>query len=83
MSSYYEFTGETIRVGDATLHRIRAVTDLPRHGVRAGDVGGWIAGTANLFGGAWVSGDARVYGDAQVCVSQDRKSTRLNSSHIH
>ena len=56
MSSYYEFTGETIRVGDATLHRIRAVTDLPRHGVRAGDVGGWIAGTANLFGGAWVSG---------------------------
>ena len=77
MSSYYEFTGETIRVGDATLHRIRAVTDLPRHGVRAGDVGGWIAGTANLFGGAWVSGDARVFGDAQVsgdaevCVSQD------------
>ena len=66
MSSYYEFTGETIRVGDATLHRIRAVTDLPRHGVRAGDVGGWIAGTANLFGGAWVSGDARVFGDAQV-----------------
>ena len=66
MSSYYEFTGETIRVGDATLHRIRAVTDLPRHGVRAGDVGGWIAGTANLFGGAWVSGDALVSGDARV-----------------
>ena len=71
MSSYYEFTGETIRVGDATLHRIRAVTDLPRHGVRAGDVGGWIAGTANLFGGAWVFGDARVSGDAQVHDQQD------------
>ena len=66
MSSYYEFTGETIRVGDATLHRIRAVTDLPRHGVRAGDVGGWIAGTANLSGGARVFGDAWVYGDAEV-----------------
>ena len=77
-SRSYEFTGEMLLVGGgAVLHRIRAVTDLPRQGVRAGDVGGWVESTDNLSGDAWVSGDARVYGDAlvygnaRVCVSQD------------
>lgn len=82
-SRSYEFTGGMLRVGGAALHRIRAVTDLPRHGVRAGDMGGWVESTDNLSGDAWVfgdarvfgaaevSGDARVSGDAEVCVSQD------------
>ena len=66
-SRSYEFTGEMLLVGGgAVLHRIRAVTDLPRQGVRAGDVGGWVESTDNLSGDAWVSGDARVYGDARV-----------------
>ena len=66
-SRSYEFTGEMLLVGGgAVLHRIRAVTDLPRQGVRAGDVGGWVESTDNLSGDAWVSGDARVYGDALV-----------------
>ena len=56
------------------LHQIRALRDIPRFGVKSGDVGGWIEKEANLAqdGDAWVSGDARVsggawvYGDARV-----------------
>ena len=65
-SRSYEFTGGMLRVGGAALHRIRAVTDLPRHGVRAGDMGGWVESTDNLSGDAWVFGDARVFGAARV-----------------
>ena len=66
-SRSYEFTGEMLLVGGgAVLHRIRAVTDLPRQGVRAGDVGGWVESTDNLSGDAWVFGDARVFGAARV-----------------
>ena len=77
MSAKYELTGERNAEG---LYRIRALRDIPRHGVRAGDLGGWVAGEANLaqdgdcwvaddaqvFGGARVYGQARVYDDAQV-----------------
>ena len=54
--------------GGAHLTRIRALRDIPRHRVTAGDLGGRIESEANLdqSGGAWVSGDARVYGDARV-----------------
>ena len=51
------------------LHRIRALRDIPEHGVTAGDLGGWIESERNLAqsDNAWVSDDARVFGD--VCVS--------------
>ena len=66
-SRSYEFTGEMLLVGGgAVLHRIRAVTDLPRQGVRAGDVGGWVESTDNLSGDALVYGNARVSGNALV-----------------
>ena len=50
------------------LHRIRALRDIPEHGVTAGDLGGWIESERNLAqsGNAWVSDDARVFGAAQV-----------------
>lgn len=56
------------------LHRIRALRDIPRHGVTTGDLGGWIESERNLAqsDNAWVSddacvsGDAYVYGDAHV-----------------
>ena len=50
------------------LHQIRALRDIPRFGVKSGDVGGWIEKEANLAqdGDAWVSGDARVSGGARV-----------------
>lgn len=43
----YELTGETIGPSSAPLHRIRATRDIPRQGVREGDIGGW---TGNVDG---------------------------------
>ena len=70
---HYELTDETITTPwGVTLHRIRALKDLPCCGVKAGDIGGFIETTENLYGDAWVfgaaqvSGAARVYGDARV-----------------
>ena len=62
----YEFTGETIIIGERTLHRIRAVRDFGD--VKAGDVGGWIEKEENLSheGYCWVRDNAKVYGTATV-----------------
>ena len=64
--SQYELTDDTKAVSGHTLHRIRAVRDLPMHGVKAGELGGWIESEDNLTNWAWVSGNAHVYGNAQV-----------------
>ena len=68
MSKKYEFTDETITVNGITLHRIKALIDFDRFGVKAGDLGGFIEVEANLShdGNAWVYGDALVYGNARV-----------------
>ena len=50
----------------SVLYRIRALRDLPRHGVKAGDLGGYVEGTHNLSGDAWVADHAWVSGNAQV-----------------
>ena len=78
----YELTNETKTLaGGTVLHRIRALRDIPRHGVKAGELGGfvegennlsqdgdaWVSGYAKVSGDAWVSGDARVFGNAWVC----------------
>lgn len=51
----YEFTGETMRLfvpetpkRRITVHEIRALRDIPLHGVRKGDLGGWIENEGNL-----------------------------------
>ena len=65
----YELTNETKTLADGTvLHRIRALRDIPRHGVKAGDLGGFIEKGNNLSqdGDAWISDDARVSGNACV-----------------
>ena len=65
----YEFTGETLELSSMeTLHRIRAIIDIPNAGVNAGDIGGWIESDSNLShsGNAWVSGDAKVSDHASV-----------------
>ena len=66
----YELTNETKTLADGTvLHRIRALRDIPRHGVEAGELGGWAEKESNLSqkdGDAWVSGDAWVFGNAEV-----------------
>ena len=80
MNNKYELTDEKKNVGAIVLHRIRALRDIPRFGIKAGDLGGWIesgsnlsqngdawvSGNAQVFGDAWVSDNARVYGDARV-----------------
>ena len=65
----YELTNETKTLAGGTiLHRIRALRDIPRFGVKAGELGGFVEGENNLSqdGDAWVSGDAEVSGDAKV-----------------
>ena len=68
MSKKYELTNETKTNNGVVLHRIRALRYIPRFGVKAGDLGGWIEKEENLLhaGDAWVSGDAVVFGDAEV-----------------
>ena len=76
----YELTDKTKVEYGVTLHRIRALVDIVRYGVKAGDLGGWIESEANLdqehdawvfdkalvFDEALVSGDARVSDEALV-----------------
>ena len=65
----YELTKEMKTLAHGTvLHRIRALMDIPRFGVKAGELGGFVEGENNLSqdGNAWVSGDSRVYGNALV-----------------
>ena len=63
----YELTDETKIIDGHTLHRIRAVRDLPHQAIKAGNLGGWIESVDNLIGDAWVNDEAKVYGNA--CVS--------------
>ena len=69
----FELTDTTVvNAWGVTLYRIRATEDIPRHGVRKGDLGGYVSsthlpsGAARVFGAAWVFGDAQVFGAAQV-----------------
>ena len=64
----YELTGETKEIGGVTLHRIRALIDIPEHEVKAGDLGGWIEAERNLSQecSAWVADEAWVTGNACV-----------------
>ena len=69
----FELTDTTIvNAWGVTLHQIRATEDIPCHGVRKGDLGGYVSsthlpsGAARVFGDAGVSGDARVSGAARV-----------------
>ena len=53
---------------DRTLYRVEALVDIPRHGVKAGDIGGYVESEKSLshYGDAWVGGSARVFKDARV-----------------
>ncbi len=70
----YEFTGETKKVGDITVRRIRLLVDIEydemsnRPKIKAGTVGGWIEREENLSheGKCFVADDACVYDHAVV-----------------
>ena len=68
MEKKYELTDETIFVDDEILYRIRALRDIPRYNIKAGDLGGYIEKEYNLshYGDAWVSDNAWVFGYAKV-----------------
>lgn len=69
MKKKYEITDESRIIRDYwTVYRIRALRDIPAQGVKAGNLGGWIASEENLTqeGDAWVGGNAAVYDRAQV-----------------
>ena len=42
MAKHFEFTGDERVFEGVTVHRIRALVDLPELDVVAGDVGGWV-----------------------------------------
>lgn len=50
------------------LFRIQALVDIPAHGVKAGDIGGYVERERCLShrGDSWVGGDARVFSQARV-----------------
>ena len=77
MSRKYELTNDTIEVGGATLHRIKALRNFKN--VKAGDLGGYIEIEKNLShkGNCWVYDDAKVYGYAIV---SDNAVVRFNTS---
>ena len=64
----YELTDNVIHVNGTVLHRIRALRDIPRYHVKAGDLGGLVEMETNLtqFGDAWVADNAIVFGNAVV-----------------
>ena len=65
MDKKYELTDE---VNERGLYRIAALRDIPRHGVKAGDFGGFVRSESNLSqeGDAWIQDNAWVRGSAQV-----------------
>ena len=67
MTTKFEITDQA-HPANPNLHRIRALRDIPRWEVKAGDLGGWIEKETSLnqSGNAWVSGDAQVSGNAWV-----------------
>lgn len=65
----YELTGEMLQTNRGYgVFRIRALVDIPRHGVKAGDEGGFIHTTDCLpqSSDAWVSDEAIVYRGAKL-----------------
>ena len=64
----YEFTDDKIEFDGQVLTRIRALVDIPRFNVKAGDLGGYIEKERNLshIGDCWVGGNARVFEQARV-----------------
>src|SRR5574343_452783 len=63
----FKLTDETKVINGVTFHQIEAIKDMPIHGVKAGDKGGWIEKESNISGNAKVFGNAQVSGNADIC----------------
>lgn len=62
-NDYYELVSVP---SSNNLYRIRATEDIPRHGVKAGEYGGYVHSKRNLHGGAWLDKLCMCLDDAQV-----------------
>jgi len=63
---HYKLTDEYIEKAGRKLYRIQATVDMPQHGVKAGDLGGFVESYENLLGNAWVADNAKVFDNARV-----------------
>ncbi|MDO4759938.1 MAG: hypothetical protein Q4A33_01395, partial [Candidatus Saccharibacteria bacterium] len=74
MNPKYMFTDQEKVVRDNegnryTVHRIKALRDIPLHGVKEGDLGGWVETQDNLSQSgddSWVADEAVVFDKADV-----------------
>jgi NDP-sugar pyrophosphorylase family protein len=74
MKKYELVKSDTVNYKGKTLYRIKYLIDIPRHNIKAGDLGGFLESENNLshdgdcvvLDDAAVSGDALVYGNAKV-----------------
>jgi carbonic anhydrase/acetyltransferase-like protein (isoleucine patch superfamily) len=62
----FKLTKKTIMWGEHTLYRIKCIKDIPYHGVKVGDLGGYVEDEDNLHDNAWIYGKAKVYDAAKV-----------------
>ena len=73
----FELTDTTITHWGVTLYQIRATEDIPHHGIRKGNLGGYVSsthlpsGSARVSDNAWVFGSAQVFGYARVSGSAE------------
>ena len=69
----YKLTDETKAFCGKTLFRIEATRDIPKYGIRKGDLGGWIENERNLLhgGDAWVGGNARIKNNGNIESTKD------------
>lgn len=68
---YVLLTSETIKIGGATLYRIKAIRDIrliTDSIVSAGTTGGYVQSEANLSqdGNCWLADDAKAYGKSRI-----------------
>ncbi|AJD93269.1 hypothetical protein JMA_39510 (plasmid) [Jeotgalibacillus malaysiensis] len=90
MENKYEFTGETVTVRTSEgnlckLNQIRALKDIPRHGVKEGDIGGWVEHhfTLSQEGDCWIGANSHVFDGSGV--SDDAlvsESKIMDLSHV-
>ena len=66
MMNRFELTDIKMEFEGVDLYRIKAITDIPVHGVKEGDLGGWIEKESNLRGNGWVADEGKILGNGVV-----------------
>lgn len=86
MAKKYELTEEFLHSSNGTrMFRIKALVNIPYHGVKRGELGGFIESVNNLSqqGNAWVMPNCHVFGDSEI--SGDvivKNGAEIQDSHL-